>query len=381
VDVLVGVRRPRLEQQHLHVGVLAQAVGEHATGRSCPHDHVVIHCDAVQQLTPAGDRRALPRSLTSVDAEPAASWAGAAVRARRRRAAVVERRSTDAEQGPARGAPDRGLVAGSQREHPDLRSRARPIGWPSRCSRDLGGSWTRALADQGGRTASRSPRSGRRATAACSCRSTPTRSARATGASATWSLRATGARRRHGTRGAGAERTTRSAGCCRARCRSGCAASTRACRRAREFPAGPRRRLCTTSSTCSPRSSRSVGGEPVPRIASWPARSYAWALVLTHDVETSAGRRGDRSDRRARARAGAALVVELRPPPLRGGRRSHPRAERRLASRWACTGCSTTGATSSRSRVCGNACRACARRRSAGTPSAFAPRRRSAAGS
>jgi hypothetical protein len=31
-----------------------------------------------------------------------------------------------------------------------------------------------------------------------------------------------------------------------------------------------------------------VAGEPVPRIASWP-NDHAWALVLTHDVETSAG--------------------------------------------------------------------------------------------
>jgi hypothetical protein len=31
-----------------------------------------------------------------------------------------------------------------------------------------------------------------------------------------------------------------------------------------------------------------VGGEPLPRIASWP-HDRAWALVLTHDVETAAG--------------------------------------------------------------------------------------------
>jgi hypothetical protein len=31
-----------------------------------------------------------------------------------------------------------------------------------------------------------------------------------------------------------------------------------------------------------------VGGEPVPRIAAWP-NDHAWALVLTHDVETSVG--------------------------------------------------------------------------------------------
>ena len=43
MDVLVDVRRSRLQQQHLHVGILAQPAREHAPRRSRTHDHIVIH--------------------------------------------------------------------------------------------------------------------------------------------------------------------------------------------------------------------------------------------------------------------------------------------------------------------------------------------------
>ena len=43
VDEVRGVRRPRLHEQDLHVGILGQPVGEHAAGRPGAHDHVVVH--------------------------------------------------------------------------------------------------------------------------------------------------------------------------------------------------------------------------------------------------------------------------------------------------------------------------------------------------
>ena len=43
VDVLVDVRRPGLEQQHPHVGILAEAVGDHAPRRAGADNHVVVH--------------------------------------------------------------------------------------------------------------------------------------------------------------------------------------------------------------------------------------------------------------------------------------------------------------------------------------------------
>ena len=43
VDVRVVVGRPGLDHGDAHVRVLAQAVGHDAAGRSCAHDHVVMH--------------------------------------------------------------------------------------------------------------------------------------------------------------------------------------------------------------------------------------------------------------------------------------------------------------------------------------------------
>jgi hypothetical protein len=55
---------------------------------------------------------------------------------------------------------------------------------------------------------------------------------------------------------------------------------------------------------------------PVPYIAAWP-RPYRWSLILTHDVETGAGRDNVDAVRRLARRP---IVVELRPAPLRAPR-------------------------------------------------------------
>jgi hypothetical protein len=43
VDEGVGIRPTGLDEQDVHVAILAQPVGEHAARRSSTHDHVVIH--------------------------------------------------------------------------------------------------------------------------------------------------------------------------------------------------------------------------------------------------------------------------------------------------------------------------------------------------
>ena len=43
VDEVRRVRRPGLQEQDLHIGVLAQPVGEHAARRARADDHVVVH--------------------------------------------------------------------------------------------------------------------------------------------------------------------------------------------------------------------------------------------------------------------------------------------------------------------------------------------------
>ncbi len=58
VDVLVHVRRAGLQQEHLHVRVLAQARRQHAARGTRPDDHVVVHPKAplsVAELFPRGD--------------------------------------------------------------------------------------------------------------------------------------------------------------------------------------------------------------------------------------------------------------------------------------------------------------------------------------
>ena len=43
VDVLAGVRRPSLEQQHLDIRIFTQTVRKHAARRAGPNDHIVVH--------------------------------------------------------------------------------------------------------------------------------------------------------------------------------------------------------------------------------------------------------------------------------------------------------------------------------------------------
>ena len=45
VDEVRRVRRPGLQEQDLHIGVLAQPVGEHAARRARADDHVVVHAE------------------------------------------------------------------------------------------------------------------------------------------------------------------------------------------------------------------------------------------------------------------------------------------------------------------------------------------------
>ena len=83
VDVLQRVRRAGLEQQHLHVWVLAETVGEHTTRRSCTDDHVVVHfsrppSSAANDTPPPAVERAV-----RCRPEPRAGWTS---RARARRA-------------------------------------------------------------------------------------------------------------------------------------------------------------------------------------------------------------------------------------------------------------------------------------------------------